>query len=273
MQVDYIIVGQGLMGSLLGLELQRHGQRIYVFDKPTSHQASSVSAGLYNPIAGRLVQPTWSASAIFQPLVAHYQNIERLLQTPIIYPMDLYRPFINAKETTTPLHPSVLPFIKKIHKTPHAELPIHNRWGGIQVQYSGYVAVKTLLQTLRTYWLRKQVLQQSQWDYDKMVFSQQHIQYQGLQAKGVIFCEGVDIGSNPLFNYLPLRPLLGELLEIKLPISTLVAIPNRAVHLVPTPTQGVFKLGATYTHIPYTAVASGADFETGNAQRLADLAS
>ena len=51
--VDYIIVGQGLAGSAVAVQLLRAGKKIVVFDRPESNKASHVAAGLFNPITGK----------------------------------------------------------------------------------------------------------------------------------------------------------------------------------------------------------------------------
>ena len=57
-EVDALIIGQGLAGSLLAWELRQHGQSILVLDVGTDN-ASSVAAGIINPVTGlRLAMQT-----------------------------------------------------------------------------------------------------------------------------------------------------------------------------------------------------------------------
>lgn len=58
-QTDYIIVGQGLAGSLIALNLLRRGKSVRVIDDGHKHAASKVAAGLINPITGRRHVLTW----------------------------------------------------------------------------------------------------------------------------------------------------------------------------------------------------------------------
>ena len=51
MQIDYLLVGQGLAGSILGWELMQRGCRILIIDQEIGN-ASRIAAGLINPVTG-----------------------------------------------------------------------------------------------------------------------------------------------------------------------------------------------------------------------------
>jgi len=51
MMIDFLIVGQGLAGSLLAWELIQRGCSVLVVDKGEEN-ASQVAAGLINPVTG-----------------------------------------------------------------------------------------------------------------------------------------------------------------------------------------------------------------------------
>ena len=52
MQVDFLIVGQGLAGSLLAKELLRRGRTVHVVDDRWKSSSSQVAAGLMTPLTG-----------------------------------------------------------------------------------------------------------------------------------------------------------------------------------------------------------------------------
>jgi len=66
--LDYLIVGQGLAGSVLAWCLAQQGRRVLLLDDGHRHAASRAAAGLINPLAGmRFSRPArieaWLASA------------------------------------------------------------------------------------------------------------------------------------------------------------------------------------------------------------------
>ncbi|MCB1123318.1 MAG: FAD-dependent oxidoreductase, partial [Verrucomicrobiae bacterium] len=58
-QTDYLVVGQGLAGSALALELLARGKTVLVIDDGHKHASSQVAAGLINPITGRRHALCW----------------------------------------------------------------------------------------------------------------------------------------------------------------------------------------------------------------------
>ncbi|HWB65164.1 MAG TPA: FAD-dependent oxidoreductase, partial [Chitinophagales bacterium] len=61
---DFIIVGQGIAGSMLSWFLLRAGQKVLVIDKYNPSSASNIAAGISNPITGRRFVKTWLADEI-----------------------------------------------------------------------------------------------------------------------------------------------------------------------------------------------------------------
>ena len=96
--VDYIIVGQGLAGSCLALQLLKENKRIVVIDEPDEHSATQVAAGLFNPVTGRIMTKTWKADLLFPYLHEFYREAERLTGESFFHPMPLYRPFLSIEE-------------------------------------------------------------------------------------------------------------------------------------------------------------------------------
>ncbi len=74
--VDYLIVGQGLAGSVLGYTLQQSGLSICVADSLGLPSSSRVAAGIFNPVTGKHPVKTWQADALFPFLYTFYRQME-----------------------------------------------------------------------------------------------------------------------------------------------------------------------------------------------------
>ena len=74
---DILIVGQGLAGSLLALELEKRKKNVMIIDNNPSVSSSKVAAGLYNPITGSKMIKTWLADELFPNLSKYYQDLEK----------------------------------------------------------------------------------------------------------------------------------------------------------------------------------------------------
>jgi hypothetical protein len=59
MQVDYLLVGQGICGTFLSWYLQKAGLSFLVIDDYRPNSASLTAAGIINPVTGRRIVKTW----------------------------------------------------------------------------------------------------------------------------------------------------------------------------------------------------------------------
>jgi glycine/D-amino acid oxidase-like deaminating enzyme len=96
--VDYLIIGQGLAGSAIAVQLLKLRKKILVIDQPQSNTSSRIAAGLFNPITGRKMLKTWMADKLFPYLHQYYLGVEGLTGARFYYPMPLYRPFLSIEE-------------------------------------------------------------------------------------------------------------------------------------------------------------------------------
>ena len=95
-QVDFIIVGQGLAGTLLAHDLLEKGHSVYIIDKPLIASASKVAAGLINPVGMKRCIPSWQADVFLPFAFKRYQSLEKKLQTSFFTQKPIYRLFANT---------------------------------------------------------------------------------------------------------------------------------------------------------------------------------
>jgi glycine/D-amino acid oxidase-like deaminating enzyme len=74
---DFIIVGQGLAGSAVALQLLERKHRIMVIDNPSANHTSRIAAGLFNPVTGRKMVRSWMADILFPYLHEFYTRKHR----------------------------------------------------------------------------------------------------------------------------------------------------------------------------------------------------
>ena len=53
METNYIIIGQGLAGTLMAHELLKANESFLVIDEYRESTSSKVAAGMFNPISGK----------------------------------------------------------------------------------------------------------------------------------------------------------------------------------------------------------------------------
>ncbi len=242
---DYIIVGQGLAGSCMVLQLLKQRKRILVIDQFNEHAATQVAAGLFNPVTGRKMSKTWKADELFPYLHEFYQEAERLTNQKFFHSMRLYRPFISVEEQNEWMGKSsneeLAKYIESVHVTPLETEMIKNPYGGLSLKQCGYLDTVTFSSAVRDHLRKHSMLLEEEFVEDELIINPEGVEYRKHRASKIIFCQGVEALTGKLFSWLPVRPLKGETLTIKtnIPISTIY---NRGVYAVP----GIWKVGATY---------------------------
>src|SRR5687768_17028163 len=79
MQVDYLIIGQGISGTWLSYYLQKQGKTFLVIDNNDKNSASRLAAGIINPVTGRRHVQVWMAEEIL-PYAKHaYEQLGKEL--------------------------------------------------------------------------------------------------------------------------------------------------------------------------------------------------
>src|SRR5258706_1230480 len=64
MQVDYLIIGQGLSGTWLSWFLTKENRSFILIDKNETITPTKVSAGIINPVTGRRMVKVWLAEEV-----------------------------------------------------------------------------------------------------------------------------------------------------------------------------------------------------------------
>ena len=65
---DYIIVGQGIAGTVLAFQLRLQGKRVFVIDKHRDYTSSKIAPGTYNPMVLKRFTPCWKVEDQLTPL-------------------------------------------------------------------------------------------------------------------------------------------------------------------------------------------------------------
>lgn len=248
-KVDYLIVGQGIAGSLLAFELLKAGKTIHILNEEKEHTSSMKAGGLYNPVTGKTMVKTWLADELFLDLENYYRSIEEVTGENFLFSKPIYRPFFNYAEqndwSAKADLPEFSPFIRSLLTSSLGIPDVEDPFGGLLLNLSGHLELPIMLPALRKYFISKGSYTAEVFQYDQLILSENGVKYKGLEAEQVFFCEGPDAAHNPFWNWLPFRPVKGETLKIKVALDDDKII-NRGVFILPK--NGAHTVGATYDH-------------------------
>ncbi len=248
-QFDYIIVGAGIAGVTLASHLHRLGKRLLIFRGSQKNISSYVAAGLYNPITGRKMVKTWMADELFSDLEKFYRSCEQLTGSKFLLSKEIYRPFVSAEEQNEWMGKSAdknfVNFINQIHiKSTSAQ--VNDDFGGLSLNTTGFVNIPEYIESMLVFLSKHHTVSVDNFNYKELELSDANVTYNGHNAQKLIFCEGVNLLNNPYFDWLPLRPVKGELLLIRAKLSFNYIL-NRGVFVIPIG-DDVYKVGSTYDH-------------------------
>jgi glycine/D-amino acid oxidase-like deaminating enzyme len=249
MKVDFIIVGQGLAGTLLAHELFRRNKSFVVLDDPDQPKASLVAAGLINPIVFRRMTKSWLVDESFSQMELTYSELENLVQKQLYYPDKLVKllgegdlifwkekAFANKLENYLTAYP-ILNF-----RNPH----IRNTFGFACINKAGRLDIQKFISAFSRFLHQRKLIRKEKIIFEKLIFQDDSVIYDDIIAQKIIFCEGSSASMNPFFKNLKFKHSKGEVLEVKIPELKLDRILSGEVFVMPLGNDR-YKVGATYS--------------------------
>ncbi len=251
--IDYLIVGQGLAGSILAWQLQQHRQNVMMVDNTSDHSASRIAAGIVNPVAGQRLVKHPRAEICLDRARAFYAAVGDFFELDFYFERPMIRFF--AADTECRLwrekkaDPAYRPYLGDGFGA-HQVLPVPgNRYGGFYQRGCGYLDTRPFLDAIRTHFRSNNQLIETTFSWEQIPQKRVNIVWNGRKIRHLISCEGFHAGGNPYFSWLPFQFSKGEIVTCESTESLPDTIVNHGRWLIPLPRR-VFRCGATYQWTP-----------------------
>ncbi len=248
--VDFLIIGQGLAGSLLAYELIKRDKSVIVFNQDVASSASRVAAGLINPVTGHRLNITNDFFNYQRAALPLYKEIEDRVNRPIYRDLKQTRLIKNKGQNEY--------FHKRLLETKYSTILSDHQntgdwfsdksqfpFGAINVSQTGYVNTENLLEGIKELIISRAKYVVEDFDYQDIRSTAKGISYKDYQATAIVFCEGYQALSNPWLKHLPFKPAKGEILTLQPQRDTLTRMLSWGHWLVPQ-VDGTAKLGSNY---------------------------
>ena len=246
--LDFLIIGQGLAGSLLAWQLHQQNQKIMVIERPAPRSTSRMAAGLINPVTGkRLVKSPYLEQWLPRARDT-YRQLEQQLGQEFFHEKPMLRLFRSKADITAwekrVNDPAYQPYLgARTDNNSHAT--IKDTLGGFRQLQTGYLDTVALLNAINQYFQQQQISLCMDVSYDDIHINEDAVHLKNIQAQHIIFCEGYQASINPWFNWLPFKAAKGEILTLKIDEDFGNEIINAGQWLLPLG-NGLFKCGSTY---------------------------
>lgn len=244
MKIDYLIIGQGLAGSLLAWELIQRKKKVIIVDN-NQENASQVAAGLINPVTGMRFVKSNEVDRLLPSAVNYYQKLAHYFQQTFYIEKSMLRLLKSDKEVTACnkrlQDPEYQPYIEEIISS-HPGL--QSNFGILKQKLTGYLLTKPLLAALKSYFVSIGAYIESDFLYEAIEL-QPTLRWNKIQPKKIIFCEGHQASKNPWFSKLPFQLVKGEIITALSSTELEQNILNYGHWFIPLDNQQ-FRTGASF---------------------------
>ena len=247
-KVDYLIVGQGIAGSLFSHELLKREKSFHVVDHRDPQSSSRVAAGLYNPIIYKTLKKSWLADQLIPKAHQTYEQIERLTGARFDHKTSILKVFGGNNErdlwNERAAKSAYADFMAPAQEKNIAE-EVHTPFGYGEIKKAGFVDTVAFLDGYRAFLDKEQLLSNELFDFNQLERSAASVKYKDIEAQQVVFCEGDAVRQNPFFDWLPMNPAKGEVLTMKIKKLSINHVLNKRVFLIPLGGEN-FRVGSNY---------------------------
>ena len=233
MKDKVLIVGHGLAGAMLAQVFIQHGVRVDVSEANLPYCASSVAAGLVNPLIGPKLNPPVDIDHCLDEIMSLSKRFHLKCGDKFYEELTLHRVFRNQKQADIWNSSE-----GRLSKFQIKGVPLLSHDLRVEAPY-GLVQTKCLRLNVTKFleFSKQSLIESGNWN-------QQKFDHREKTLSKVIFCEGFRVSSNPWFSHLPFAPVRGETLRIKqfLPNAT-----SNGTWAIPENRES-FLAGSTWDH-------------------------
>lgn len=246
---DYIIVGQGLAGTILTEHLLNKNKSVLVIDNNQNY-SSSVAAGIINPIVFKRITKSWRADDLVPKLNQFYSEIEKKYAVSILEQIDMVKIFNSFEDQNNWLGKmqdiNFSKYLSDEKKIAFAQENYIHQYGYGVVKKAARLDITTFLRSCKDNYSKQGYLLEESFVFKSLSIDEKGLQYKDISASKIIFCEGYKLKENPYFDYLNLINTKGEILDVSVDGYDVDYILNRGFFMYPKK-DNTYTVGATYS--------------------------
>lgn len=245
---EYIIIGQGIAGSMMAHTLLSRGKNILVIDQFHPNSSSNIASGVVNPITGRKMVKTWMIDELLPFAKQTYKNLEVLLQTQFVHENKLLKIFSSHDDIEQwkkrQADTEYMPYMGEMIAADEMHPSINAPFGAGIIKQAFGVNVPEFTKATRTFLKSQNRILEENFDYDELIISDT-LQYKNIEAEKIIFCEGYKAYQNPYFKWIPFCFAKGEHLLIHAEKLETDCVLNKNIFVIPIGNH-LYKIGSTF---------------------------
>jgi glycine/D-amino acid oxidase-like deaminating enzyme len=244
---DFIIIGQGIAGSMLARFLTKSGKSVFIIDEFRPNSASQIATGIINPITGKRLVKSWRIDELLPFAKKAYREIEAELGISFFSETTIRRIFSNKEDHQffrQKNEVDELPdYVKPLHAIPSCFRDTD--LGGIEIHGVCVLNYPLLLAAMRKWVAAQHMLLEEKFHFEQLKLEDGKVHYKNIAASKIIFCEGSRASDDPYFSALPFNFAKGEVLTVEIPGYQQDKIWHKGIFITPVADE-LYRVGATY---------------------------
>jgi glycine/D-amino acid oxidase-like deaminating enzyme len=248
MNIEFLIIGQGISGTWLSYYLKKEGRSFIVIDDNNKNSSSRLAAGVINPVTGRRHVEVWMANEILPFAQNAYEQIGSELNILAISSTSIIDFFPTAQMR--------LSFLERVEEK-NDYVFLHENEGpdfqqfrfdfGAGVIRPVFIAhLESILPAWRQELSKNNLLLEEHFNFQELKMEPAKILYRDIVADVIIFCDGQESASNDYFRQLPFAPNKGEMLIVEIPGLPKNHIYKKGMVMVPMLAKDHWWVGSDY---------------------------
>ena len=243
---DTLIIGGGIAGSSLAIQLMKRGVGVTLLDRGTNH-SSAVASGMVNPMVFRRMNLSWRADDMLPYARDFYLELEDTLKAKFYNTLRIRRFFSSEQERgywEKKQHEAEYQKYLTLHDDFDEKVPLaKSEFGSGIVKNAFWIRSKLFMEKMHLFLKEQKVLKYGQ--FEPAEFIQEELSYCGLRYDAVVFCCGSDNDKITYFNQANIQHNRGQILHIESSELSQHELWNRKGFILPVGGEK-FMLGATY---------------------------
>jgi glycine/D-amino acid oxidase-like deaminating enzyme len=269
-KLDYLIIGQGLVGTWLSYYALKAGKTCVVVNDSHTAGASQVASGVINPVTGRRIVQTWMIDTFLPFALKAYSDLGAQLIESIVSEAHvvLIHPSLQMQESFEYRFEHENVYLQK-NNASDFEAFMHTPFGTGQINQTVWIDLNLMIAGWREQLIKHHQYIDAKFDITDLQITNEGILWKGIQAKRIVFSDGIGSMENPYFKMLPFAPNKGEALIVEIKDLPNQAIYKHNLSIVPWKDQ-LFWVGSNYEW-EYSDAAPSSAFRTKMEDALTQL--